>query len=73
MTHPLEAYRHRADPPMSKALLAREIGVNRATVGRWERGERTPDRKYLPTIAKLTGASISELIGLKDDAAASRA
>ena len=65
--HPLEAYRRRTEPPKSKALLAREIGVNRATVGRWERGERTPDRKFLPTIAKLTGASISELIGLPAD------
>ena len=62
--HPLEAYRRRTLPPKTRASLAREIGVSRSAVGRWERGERTPDRKYLPTLSRLTGASISELIGL---------
>ena len=70
MDHPLTAYRAKHDPPLSQTELAARLGVSRATVWRWEKGERTPDRKFLPTLSNLTGAPIAELIGLKGQGAA---
>lgn len=51
--HPLTAYRnlHKLKP----ADLARLLGVSRATVHRWETGERKPSRDKLPVIKEKTG------------------
>lgn len=64
--HPLTAYRNRTDPPKSKAEVARELGVNRATIMRWENGKRRPEPRFLPKIARLTGAPIDEIMGLSN-------
>ena len=67
MGHPLADYRARHQPPLSRTELAVKLGVSPATVWRWEKGERTPDRKYLPELSRLTGAPIIELIGLEEN------
>jgi DNA-binding XRE family transcriptional regulator len=71
-THPLEAYRQRQDPPMSRALLAKLLGVKRASVFRWEKGRKI-DAKLLPEISAKTGISVRalrpDLVELLDEAA----
>lgn len=42
---------------LSRAQLAEEIGVDQATVWRWETGERRP----IPIMAKLTEQTLSRL------------
>lgn len=64
--HPLTSYRKRTVPPKSKAEVAREIGVNRATIMRWESGKRRPEPRFLSAIARLTGAPIDQIMGLSD-------
>lgn len=59
--HPLRAYRERQDPPLSQAGLAREIGVARATVHRWENGDRSIDTDLVPQISEKTGIPAKEL------------
>jgi len=51
--HPLTAYR--AEHNLTPAGLARLLGVSRATVHRWETGERKPSRDKLPVIKEKTG------------------
>lgn len=63
--HPLEAYRARFSPPKTRAEVARELGVHRATVARWETRERIPDQRFLVRLAEITGATIPELMGLE--------
>ena len=48
--------------------LAREVGVHENTIGRYERGERLPDVKFLAAFAVATGESFSALLNacLKD-------
>ena len=60
--HPLTEFRESHTPALSKAALARLIGVRRATVTRWEDG-RTPDKKLWPKIHEVTGLRPSELGG----------
>ena len=59
----LTDYRARQKPPMSITALARELGVSKATVSRWESGDREPAKDRLPVIAKLTRTSIAALLG----------
>jgi DNA-binding transcriptional regulator YiaG len=51
--HPLKAYRETNN--LKPADLARLLGVSRATVHRWETGERKPSRDKLPVIKEKTG------------------
>ena len=46
------------------AQLARRVGVNRCTVGRWERGEMLPKLKQLKPIAKALNITTDELIDI---------
>lgn len=43
---------------------ARQIGVQRTTLGRWERGEHFPDAAKLQTVCFVYGASEAELTAL---------
>lgn len=59
--HPLAAFRAKQTPPMSRADLAELLGVKRASVFRWEKGERKIDQELLPTISARTGIPAREL------------
>lgn len=48
-------FRRRQTPPLSLAGFGKLIGVDRATVFRWETGTRKPDEKNLPKIMEVTG------------------
>jgi len=61
----LTVFRVNHRPPLSIRAAAAKAGVDRSTWWRWERGVRIPDRDYLPKLARLTGASISELQGFR--------
>jgi transcriptional regulator with XRE-family HTH domain len=68
--HPLKHFRDTHKPPLSRAELARILGVARPTVHRWESGERKIDRELLPTVSEKTGIAprllrpdLAELIG----------
>lgn len=48
-----------ADAGISRAHVAAEAGVTEAAVRNWIRGEREPNSKYLPGIARVTGKPIA--------------
>ncbi len=52
----------------SRQALAAKLGIHRETLGRYERGERLPDVKFLAAFAVATGESFSALLNacLKD-------
>jgi transcriptional regulator with XRE-family HTH domain len=61
MAHPLKAYREAQSPPLSQAALAKQLGVDRVTVARWEIGKRRIDTSSLPEISAKTGIPAKEL------------
>ena len=65
MSHPLTRYRTRHD--LSQSALAKKLGVAEATVSRWETRSRYPRGAELRRIVKLTGISVSELLGFKKE------
>lgn len=44
---------------LSLADAAKGIGVPKATLSRWETGERTPTLAYWPAIEKVIGVKVS--------------
>lgn len=58
-THPIRLYREREG--ISRAELARRIGVDPQTIYRWENGKRWPRRDAMRRIERVTGISITEL------------
>lgn len=46
---------------MSKAELARKVGVRTQSVQHWEAGRTSPKRKHLPKLAEALGVTIAEL------------
>lgn len=46
---------------LSQAALAREVGVDRVTVARWEAGRRTPRSRYLEAYVGVLEALRSEV------------
>jgi transcriptional regulator with XRE-family HTH domain len=53
MIHPLTKYRKAHG--LSKTALAAELGVSKASVTRWESGDRKPDQGAVLAIFKKTG------------------
>ena len=60
-THPLKDYRQNQTPKLSQAALAKDLGVARLTVIRWENGERKIDPSLLSTVAEKTGIPAKDL------------
>lgn len=59
--HPLKAFRDRQDPPLTQEQLAVLLGVSKASVSRWETGERKPELALLDGITAHTGIPAAEL------------
>jgi transcriptional regulator with XRE-family HTH domain len=57
--HPLEAYR--TSHEMSRAKLAKLLGVSPVTLFRWEKGDRQPNPTKLADITEKTGIPAKEL------------
>lgn len=47
-------------------MIAEAIGVDRVTVGMWERGERYPGFLNVFNYCNFLGMTLDELVGLKD-------
>lgn len=47
---------------MSQEMLARESGVSRVAIARYESGERVPSIKIAAKIAKALGCKVDDLI-----------
>jgi transcriptional regulator with XRE-family HTH domain len=60
-THPLQAFRARQTPPLSRQGLADLIGVGEATVWRWETGSRKIEHALLALVVEKTGIPATEL------------
>lgn len=61
--HPLKKYR--AEHQLSQPALAVLLGVTKATICRWENGQRAPRRRDIPKIVEKTGIDASALMGLE--------
>jgi transcriptional regulator with XRE-family HTH domain len=57
MDHPLKRYRMRHG--LTLEALGEHLGVSKATVCRWEGGERFPNALMMQRIAKVTGGSVT--------------
>lgn len=62
----VQTAQHLADLRRSKGysqeMLARELGLSRQAVSKWERAESSPDTDNLIALAKLYGVSLDELL-----------
>lgn len=56
----------REDRGLSALKLSTELGVDDATIGRWEKGIMVPNIIHLYRIAVYFGVSADYLIGLED-------
>jgi transcriptional regulator with XRE-family HTH domain len=59
--HPIQAFRERQDPPMSRKAFGALVGVGEPTVWRWETGARKIDDGILPIVVERTGIPAAEL------------
>lgn len=57
----LGKFRDQHNPPLNQFDLAQKLGVDRATVNRWENGTRKIEAERLPAICKLTGIPARQL------------
>lgn len=57
--HPIRQFREQAGK--SQEELAGLLGVTKATVSRWETGERFPEREFWPAIREITGVTADDL------------
>lgn len=60
MDHPLKVFRKKRD--LTQADLATLLGVTKATISRWETGERAPRRSDIWRIASKTGLTPVDLL-----------
>lgn len=63
--HPIRTYRKAKGIPIGK--LAAQLGVNRTAIYRWEKRERSIDRKLWAEISRKTGIPVAELAGATSD------
>lgn len=59
--NPLTEFRTNQTPQLSKAGLAKLLGVSRSIAHRWESGERKIGLDSLPTVSEKTGIPKREL------------
>lgn len=59
--HPLKDHRLSKEPRQSQAALAKQLGVSRLTVVRWENGKRQIDERLLADVEQKTGIPAKEL------------
>ena len=52
---------------MSEYWLAKEVGVERATVCRWRSGKAIPSATIIVKVADVFGVSPEYLVGMRDD------
>lgn len=53
---------------ISRAELARLIGMDVETIGRYERGDREPKASTIVSLSRVLGCSIEDLLGVgKED------
>ncbi len=64
--HPLKRYR--TNHGLTQGALAKQLGVTKVTICRWEKGNRHPRRGDLPRIAESTGIAVIDLLGLPEAA-----
>ena len=68
MTHSADRPRFaRKDAGCTVAVVAAAVGVSRASVERWERGDYAPDANQLATLAGLLGLEIAYFFVPPDD------
>ena len=58
----------RKDAEISQDGLAKQMGVDRSTIAKWETGEASPRADKLPQIAEILGCTIDDLFEGKDRA-----
>ncbi len=51
---------------LSQRDVAENIGISDAAVSMWETGKTSPRASLLPTIARLYGCTVDELLALDD-------
>lgn len=59
--HPLENYRQSFSPPLSKAKLAKELGLSRSYLHRVLLGQRDIGKESLTRVAERTGIAPADL------------
>jgi len=65
MARPLPELRdYRTKHGLTCRDMGERLGVSDATISRWENGERSPDRQYIPVLAELTGVDPLEIAGI---------
>lgn len=52
---------------VSQETFAKRLGVSRAAIGYYEKGERIPDILFLEAVRELTGCSLNFLLGYSDN------
>ena len=58
----ISARLHEAQQPISATVLARELGVSRQTISKWETDETLPDIRQSKGLAMLYHTTLDELI-----------
>ena len=61
-------YTLRRGAGLSQEELAGRLGVSRQAVGKWENGSAVPELDKVLALSKLFGVTLSELLGLDDEA-----
>lgn len=67
----MEIKKYRELAGISKAELARIMGVDQAAVARWDRGDALPRAAKIPKLADLFGCTIDQLYGREPPTASS--
>lgn len=62
----------RYEAGMSISSVAKQTGIDRATLSRYENGVRVPTAERAKTLADLYEVSVAELLGLDGDRQTSR-
>lgn len=53
-SHPIAKFRKAQTPSLSQEMLAEKLAVTPETIGRWERGETMPPKRYWEKIREIT-------------------